>query len=315
MQLTIGQAFDLQTNLAAPVLQGLFQGCAYGLLGLGIVLLYKSNRIFNFAQGEFAAVAALVSAAVLKRTGTNLSGYLLAALVGTAVGVTIALLTERLVIRPLFTRPRVTLVVATVGVALLLLNIETIAAGSAQTVPSFDRVLGLKPGGVVTVLSYHVQAQDLLNAGTLTVLTVLLAGFFRYTATGTAILAVSQEPTAAGVVGISVSRVSLITWGIAGFLGSIAGLLFAPVSATLGPGFVTGTALVVTLVAAVFGGITSLPGAVVGGLSIGVLQALVVADKGEVPALSIPNPDFVVIGVVLLAVLVVRPKGLLGTST
>ena len=131
--------------------------------------------------------------------------------------------------------------------------------------------------------------------------------FFRYTATGTAILAVSQEPTAAAVVGISVSRISLITWSIAGFLGSVAGLLLSPGGGLIGPGTVTATALIAGFTAAVLGGITSLPGAFVGGVLIGILQRLAGATITQ-----FPGSEQVTVGLVLLVVLLIRPQGLLG---
>ncbi|MCW2776697.1 MAG: High-affinity branched-chain amino acid transport system permease protein LivH, partial [Frankiales bacterium] len=131
--------------------------------------------------------------------------------------------------------------------------------------------------------------------------------FFRYSPIGTAILAVSQEPTAAAVVGISVSRISLITWTLAGFLGSVAGLLLSPGGGLIGPGTVTATALIAGFTAAVLGGITSLPGAFVGGVLIGVLQRLAGATITQ-----FPGSEQVTVGLVLLAVLLVRPAGLLG---
>src|SRR3954471_20310854 len=118
-------AFDTQTNLVSPLVSGIFQGSAYGLLGLGLVLIYKSNRIFNFAQGEFAGVAALTTYLFLIGYGVlPRVSYWVAVPLGLTAGVLTALGTERAVIRPLFHRPRVVLVVGTVGVTLLLIGVE-----------------------------------------------------------------------------------------------------------------------------------------------------------------------------------------------
>src|SRR5438128_4584942 len=102
--------FSVQLNFLSPLINGIANGAAYGLLGLGLVLLYKSNRIFNFAQGEFAGVAALV--AYLFDTGSQhfpRVPYAFAIVFGVLAAVLVALLTERLVVRPMFSRPRVVL--------------------------------------------------------------------------------------------------------------------------------------------------------------------------------------------------------------
>jgi branched-chain amino acid transport system permease protein len=130
--------------------------------------------------------------------------------------------------------------------------------------------------------------------------------FFRYSRYGTAILAVSQEPTAAQTVGISISRVSLLTWTLAGFLGSVAGIVALAGSPVLVPGVITGTALVGSITAAVLGGITSLPGAFLGGILVGLLQSY------GTSIFTFPGSQGVVVGTVLLIVLLVRPTGLLG---
>src|SRR5207248_10517864 len=117
-----------------------------------------------------------------------------------------------------------------------------------------------------------VLDQDLANLLALAVLAVAAFIFFRYTATGTAILAVSQDVTAARVVGISVERISMITWAIAGLLGGVAGILLAvPPAGTVTPGAFTGTTLTVAFAAAVLGGMTSLPGAFLGGIRLGLI--------------------------------------------
>jgi len=312
----IAGSFSSQINLLNPIITGIANGAAYGLLGLGLVLLYKSNRIFNFAQGEFATVAAIVAYLFDRGTGwLPKLPYFLAITLGIVAAVLVAMATERLVIRPLFHRPRVVLVVATVGVALFLIGLEGMVpypqTASLRTISDVLKVRSY----AFRVDNVVVLDQDLAKLIALTVLAVAAFIFFRYTATGTAILAVSQDATAARVVGISVERISMTTWAIAGLLGGVAGVLLAvPPEGSVTPGSITGLTLTVAFSAAVLGGMTSLPGAFMGGIFIGLIEAFANADHSFVPGLnSLPTAQAeVAVAVVLLVILLVRPRGLLG---
>ena len=310
-----GTQFSVQIHFLSPLINGIANGAAYGLLGLGLVLLYKSNRIFNFAQGEFATVAAIVTYVFSSGTGwlPDLP-FFVAALFGLLAAVGIALLTERLVIRPMFNRAKVILVVGTVGVALLLIGIEGLLPyPKSQGLPTIGQVFGTQDF-VGRIDGIPILYQDIAKLIMLAVLAFAAYLFFQHTGTGTAILAVSQDTTAARVVGISVERISLITWGIAGLLAGVAGILLAvPPTGTVTPGAFTGTTLIVAFSAAVLGGMTSLPGAFVGGLSLGLIQAFANADSTFVPGLrEIQNSQELAVFLVLLLVLLVRPRGLLG---
>jgi branched-chain amino acid transport system permease protein len=312
----VADTFSPQLHLVTPLISGLANGAAYGLLGLGLVLLYKSNRIFNFAQGEFATIAAIVAFVFDRGIGwLPKLPYFLAIGVGILSAVLVAMATERLVIRPLFHRPRVVLVVATVGVALFLIGIEGLLPyPQTASMRTISDALGVR-SYVTQIDGVVVLDQDVAKLVVLAVLAVLAFLFFRYTNTGTAILAVSQDTTAARVVGISVERVSLVTWGIAGLLGGIAGVLLAvPPSGSVTPGAFTGLTLTVAFSAAVLGGMTSLPGAFVGGILIGLIEAFANADHSFVPGLNnLPAAQSeVAVAVILLLVLLVRPRGLLG---
>jgi len=299
----VNVALDVQADLLTPVITGTVQGSIYGLLGLGLVLLYKSNRIFNFAQGEFGTVAAFVVAALL--TGRGIFPqvpYVLAIPIALAVGVLLGLIVERLVVRPLFSQPKVTLVVATAGVALLLVSLELFVIGV-----NGEQVRPIVAGDLLNTGGLRVTYQQLIVVLVLVVLAVLAALFFSRTRTGTAIIAVSQEPTATSLVGISVNRVSAITWGMAGGLGAIAGILLAPTT-IIAPGFMTAATLIPAFTAAVLGGISSLPGAFVGGVVIGVIEQF----GARIPTEVVPGGNSVVVFAVLLLVLLVRPAGLLG---
>jgi branched-chain amino acid transport system permease protein len=292
-------------ELVAPAVSGAIQGAVYGLLGLGLVLLYKSNRIFNFAQAEFGTSAAFGTLFAVNGTGFLPKMPLpVAVLFGLLVGVGIGLLTERLVVRPLFSAPKVTLVVATAGVTLLLIAIQGFLSGAEPG--TFPPLVG---GDILNTGAVRITQQQGIIVFMLAVLAVASALFFSRTRTGTAIIAVSQEPTATQLVGISVNRISALTWGIAGLLGGIAGILLSGSNGVIAPGALTGLALIPAFTAAVFGGITSLPGAFLGGVVIGVIEALAQANISKD---VLPGSGSVVLFVMLLAVLLVRPSGLLG---
>lgn len=295
-------------DVVVPLVSGVVQGSIYGLLGLGLVLLYKSNKVFNFAQAEFGTFSAFMAAFAAEGAWIfpDLPDWA-AILIGLLTGLLLGLLVERVVIRPLFNAPKVTIVVATAGVALLLIALEGFLAGPT-------------PRGSVPVIGGDLILTDTLrvtNLGgvimlVLAILAVVSALFFSRTRTGTAIIAVSQEPTATRLVGISVERTSALTWGIAGLLGAIAGILLAGTLGQLAPGILTGIALVPAFTAAVFGGITALPGAFLGGVVIGILQAFA---QTNVPRDVLPGSGSVVLFAALLIVLLVRPAGLLGKET
>ena len=295
-------------DVVAPVVSGAIQGAVYGLLGLGLVLLYKSNKVFNFAQAEFGTSAAFATLFADQGTGFLPNMPLPVAVVfGLLVGTAIGLLTERLVVRPLFNAPKVTLVVATAGVTLMLISIQGFMAGAEPST-----LQPLLTGDVFDAGAIRVTKQQLIIILVLAVLALASALFFSRTRTGTAIIAVSQEPTATSLVGISVARTSALTWGLAGLLGGIAGILLSGSTGFVAPGSLTGLALIPAFTAAVFGGITSLPGAFLGGVVIGVIEALAQAN---IPKENLPGSGRVVLFVALLAVLLFRPKGLLGKET
>ena len=308
----LAESFDVTTQFVTPLVNGLFDGAAFGLLALGLVLLYKSNRIFNFAQGEFATVGGIV--AFVCTTGYGFvpkMPYLVGCLLAVIASILVALLTQLLVIRPMFDRPRVVVVVGTVGVALFLIGLEgAVFPKTGVTVPfSKEFGLGFAPATIDRVQLPWTGLATLIALVALALLSFL---FFRYSPTGTAILAISQDSTAARTVGISVQRISLITWGLAGLLGGVAGVLLAQTKPML-PGAVTGLALTGAFAAAVLGGMTSLPGAFVGGVLLGLFEDFVDADNSFVPGLSsVRSPRDFALLVLILVVLLIRPRGLLG---
>ncbi|MHB8681586.1 MAG: branched-chain amino acid ABC transporter permease [Acidimicrobiales bacterium] len=305
-------------TLGVPLASGIVTGCVYGLVALGIVLVYRSNRIFNFAQAEFGSVAAFVALSFLNGLGPFPKvPYPLAVLFGLAAGALTGLATERLVIRPLFRASRATLLVATAGTALFLISAQAVILG-VQDIHVFRPVAPhtnfalFGPVGGAHAYTFGWTEIDIIVG----IVALALAGvwFFR-TRYGHAVLAVSEDATAASIVGISIRRISALTWTIAGLLGGVAGVLYAPVKGALTPGFMTGIGevgpLVFGLVAAVIGGMTSLPGAFLGGVLVGVIGSF----AGTYIPTSFPGGEQVTLAAVLILVLLVRPTGLLGKET
>lgn len=298
----------LALEIVVPAVSGMVQGCVYGLLGLGLVLLYKSSGIFNFAQAEMGAFAAFMTAFASGGVGPFPRLPMpVAVLIGLVSGVLLGLLIERAVVRPLFSAPKVTVVVATAGVFLLLFSVEGMLSG-----PGPREATRIVQGNLFESGGLRITNLGAVIVLVLAGLAAVAALFFSRTRTGTAIIAVSQEPTATRLVGISVERTSALTWGIAGLLAAVAGILLSGTNGVVAPGLLTRLALVPAFTAAVFGGITSLPGAFVGGVVIGAVEAVAVAN---IPGGVVPGSGKVVLFVALLAVLLVRPAGLLGKGT
>lgn len=280
---------------------GVFQGAVYGLLAVGLVLVYKGTRVFNFAQGEFGSVAAFVAFGLVTYVKVPYAVAILGALLA---ALAMGLLVERFVVRPLFDASRIILLVATVGVALFAIALTVLAAQPQPRVmpPAIA-------GDSISVFGAGILPQQFLVVGALVAVALVLAWFFSRTDVGLAVLAISQDTFATRVVGINTVTMSRLIWGLAALLGGLAGVLQAPVG-IFTPGFMTTTTLVPAFAAAVLGGMTSLPGAFVGGLLIGVAQNLGVYTLGQ--QLAVPGAAELTVFVLLMFVLLVRPRGLLG---
>ena len=289
----------LAAAIAQPAVFGIASGAAIGLVAIGLVLIYKSSRVFNFAAGEFVTLGAF--GLYLGDRQWNLP-YPLAMVVGVLAGLVAALLVERLVVRPLANRPRVTILVATAAVATVLIPLE-LMIGGVKPFPASPAISGLG----VKVLDVYFSPQRALIVLALVLSGLGLAYFFGRTDLGLATLASSQEPTASRLVGIKLNRISMLTWGAAGLLGGLAGVLLTPLTSSFAAGYGTTGVLISAFTAAVLGGMTSIPGAFLGGILVGLVQTFAQFDLNSVSG----SPDLAIL-IVLVGVLLVRPTGLLG---
>ena len=287
--------------MKAFIVLGLIDGVVYGLLATGLVLVYKGARVFNFAQAEFGTVAAFLAYGMFN--GWHLPYWLSDVLAVLAVGV-LGFLLERIIVRRLFDAPRVTLLVATAGIALGLIQLEIIVAG-ANALPLPPAIQGVG----ISILGLIVTPQQLLTFVVLVALGLAMGYFFSRTDLGLAVLATSQEPVATELVGIGTRRMSSFIWTMAAVLGGIGGILIGA-GGSIFPSFMTTSYLLGAFTAAVVGGINSLPGAFLGGVIIGLTRDL----GGYFMPSTVPGgPNLLVFGV-LAVILLLRPKGLLGAE-
>jgi branched-chain amino acid transport system permease protein len=224
--------------------------------------------------------------------------------------VLLGLLMERLVIRPLFNAPRVTMLVATVGFALFVIAVTVLTAKPEPR--ALASIIGRGPDDLFVLLGVAITYQQILVLVVLAALAAVLALFFSRTNLGLAVLAVSQDPLATQIMGISVTNLSRFIWAFAALLGGLAGILQGGIPGfAITPGFMTTTTLVPAFTAAVLGGMTSLPGAFIGGLLVGAAQNIGIFYLQEI---GVPGASELTVFSLLLLVLLIRPRGLLGTE-
>ena len=300
---------DFFQELAIALTAGLLRGSVYAMVALAIVLVYRASGVFNFAQAEFGTVGLFMTYVALVELEW---GYPLSFLFGMGCAIAMGLLTERLVIYPLRNSSKVTILVGTAGVALAAIGIqfwllnETIGT-LVLTMPKITDKFFVTPWGAA------ITMQALIAAMVLVAVAIGLAIFFK-SPSGLAIQAAQQEPIAAELVGVSVRRVSMMTWGIAAALGGLAGILTAP-SLSFSPGFLsfgTFAALLPGVMAAVLAGMRSMPGAVAGGLLVGCVEQM-----GSLGFISevVPGAGAALLFVFLLGALLIRPQGIFVRGT
>ena len=278
------------------VFSGLTIGAIYALAALGFSLIYNASGVINFAQGDFLMLGAMLTAALL---GAQLP-YGVAAVGGVAGTVLVGLLLYRLAIKPAGEASVVALIIITIGASIFIQGVVQIVLGkNQQTLPAFSGDQALQ------ILGAYVLPQSLWVLGTAAVLVALCFGFFRFTMMGKAMLAVAANALAARAVGIPTTRVLQLSFGLSALLGAVAGVVAAPITTTV---YDIGLMLGMKgFVAATLGGLGSAGGAVLGGLIVGLLEALVAGYISSAYKDAVP---FVMIIVILL----VMPHGLFGAK-
>ena len=286
-------------QFAQQTVSGLASGGIYASLALAIVLIYRATQVINFAQGGMAMFTTYVAWELMQQGYGRWSAYLLAILIAFAGGV----LLERTVIRPVENAPAVTTVIVTIGL-LVIFNGLAGWIWSAQIRP----FRGPFPTRPIHVGGVAFSLEDLGTIAVALAAVTVLWAFFRFTRFGLALRAAASQPAAARLVGIRVGWMLALGWGLAAALGAVSGILVAPV-VFLQPNMMDAI-LIYAFAAAVLGGIDSPLGAVVGGLTLGVLLNLLGTYVHAATAeLRLP-----IALALLLVVLLVKPSGLFGRA-
>lgn len=276
------------------LIYGLADGAILALAALGFVLIYKATGVINFAQGEFLLVGAYTFYAAFVLLGLPFS---VAVLVGAIVAIALALVVEKFVLRPLIGENPISVIMVTIGLSLFLKAVVQMFFGtSVREMPS------ILPKDSISLFGGQVPLNRLLVIAIATVVLVIFTVFFRRSRHGIAMRAVADDQQAAMTMGISVRRIFAMAWALAAVSALIAGILLADVAAV--DRNIAAFGLLVFPVV-IFGGLDSVPGTIVGGLTIGILKQMVsgYADPGL--AEVIPY-------VILVAILMIKPYGLFG---
>jgi len=299
--------------LIETVFGGLMTGMLYSLIALGFVLIFKASGVFNFAQGAMVLFAALAMARfsewIPKWLGFDspVLANVLAFAAACAVMVAVAWAIERFVLGKLVNQEGITLLMATLGITYFLEGLGQTLFGS--DIYKIDIGLPKDPlflfektfeGGVL------VNKEDLVAALIAAGLVALLALFFQKTATGRALRAVADDHQAAQSIGIPLSRIWIIVWSVAGFVALVAGIIWG---SKLGVQFSLSLVALKALPVVILGGLTSVPGAIIGGLLIGVGEKVSEVYLGPMLGGGI---EIWFAYVLALVFLLVRPQGLFG---
>lgn len=284
------------------VLGGLMSGVLYSLVAIGLVLIFKASGVFNFAQGAMVLFAALSLVRLMERMP-----LIVALALTIAIMVAVAWLIERLVLRRLVNQDPIVLFMATLGIAYFLDGLgQTVWGSDIYTLnvgmPKEPRILleGTFEGGIL------VSMEDVYAAVIAATLVALLALFFQKTATGRALRAVADDHQAAQSVGIPLNRIWVIVWSVAGFVALVAGVIWG---SKLGVQFSLSQVALKALPVVILGGFTSIPGAIIGGLIIGLGEKISEVYLGPLLGGGIENWFAYVLALVFL---LFRPEGLFG---
>lgn len=284
----------MDTTLTLAI-AGIATGCVYALVALGFVLIWKATQVVNFAQGELMMLGGFAGLGLV-----TIGWPWPLALAGAALaGALFGLLAERVVLRPLLGQPHIPIVMTTLGLGFMLKGAVTMIPGAGAETHALPTPFA---GQSIAFVGATAAADHFLVIGVTLLLGAALFGFFRLAPLGRALRATAQNPRGAQLVGIPLARMQGTIWALAAGLAAIAGMLLAPLT------FVhahMGLIGLKALPAAVIGGFGSIPGALAGGLLLGLVEAFAGFYAPE-------GVKDIAAHVLVLAVLLLRPAGLFG---
>ncbi len=279
-------------------LGGISVGMIYAAIGLSLVLIWRATRILNYAQGGMAMLTTYIALTVINHTGSYWAGFATALAAGLVLGGVI----ERVVIRPVESKPPLNAIVVTIGLLILIEGVAGIIfGGQYRSFPAAFSITGLHIGSA----ALGISSNDVFVAVAVLIAALLLAAGFRYTPTGLRLRAAAFSPQVSRLLGVRVGRTFTLGWALAGLIGALAGVLISP-SIFLYPNSMDAI-FVLGFTAAVIGGLDSPGGAVAGGLILGVALNYVSGYLGSdlVPMFGLAA---------LTVVLMVRPSGLFAAA-
>jgi branched-chain amino acid transport system permease protein len=284
--------------LLQAIISGLISGSNYALIALGLVIIFKASEVANFGHGELFMLGAYGGLLFYAYYGMPYYLVYLLAIAGLFI---IGVIFQKFTLAPIVKAkaPAVSLVITTLGLSFLLKGMIRLFKAS-ETFRSFPPIFGTKP---IILFDIVLTPQGLVILITSVIIMGVFFVFFRFTKMGKAMQAVSMNPKAASLIGINVQRMFMLVWGIAAALAAAAGIMVAPII-LIHPDM--GSIAIKAFAAGIIGGFTSLPGAVVGGILIGIVENLV--------GVYISTNMIVVTPFLLIMItLVVRPGGLFTT--
>ncbi len=277
------------------LISGISQGCVYGLIAMGFVLIYKATEMVNFAQGDMMMLGAYLAYTWINIAGMPFVLGVVATIVSLAI---VGVLIERILLRPMIGEPPFAVLMITIGLGFMLRAFAGAVWGTET-----KAVSNPFSGNVIRLGDISIGYENMAIILGTVILCALLFAFFRFTRLGIAMQAASQNQLAAYYVGIPVKRIYSLVWAMSAALAAVAGVLVAPIS-LVEP--VMGFIGVKAFAAAIVGGFGSLPGAIIGGLIVGIAE--------QFAGLYLP-PGFAdtTAYAILLIMLFLRPEGLFAT--
>lgn len=302
---------SLLTDISQEIVSGIALGSIYALIALGFILIFKATEVVNFAQGELMMVGAYVNFFVIQGFMGDLNvptGWIfLMGLVGSILfAIVFGWFLDLVINRPMRDEPVFSIIMATISMAIMLRALVSMVAGTESLVPhSPFGGAHFEVGGVI------VSALDLTIILGAIILVSAFYYFFNKTRWGIAMQATSEDPIAAQLMGVPVKRVYSLVWIFAAIVAAISGVLLAPRASLIDTNL--GLLGLKAFPAAVLGGFGSIPGAIIGGVILGVIETI------SMGTLSFYFPwvkeiNDIIVWIVLIAVLMIRPNGLLGTE-